>query len=71
MSDEPRYTLEEAKLEIARRQCAMNGHDFELVMQIGKAWPTAILCERCGEQREVGFVEELREATKEFPWVFG
>jgi hypothetical protein len=28
---EQRYTLDEARLELARRQCAQHGHDFEIV----------------------------------------
>lgn len=41
-----RYTLEEAKLELARRDCTVLGHDFEHVTDSGNN-PTRVVCARC------------------------
>lgn len=52
MDDEPRYTLPEARREIARRECAFHGHDWRVVIA-GTGQPVAITCERCGQAHEV------------------
>lgn len=47
MSDEPKYTLEEARQVMARRECAMHGHDFDVLQKMGGE-PYMVLCSRCG-----------------------
>jgi hypothetical protein len=47
VSGEPRYTLEEARWELAKDSCRTQGHDYQIVLA-GSGEPTAILCERCG-----------------------
>jgi hypothetical protein len=44
--DEQRYTLEEAKLELAREECALYGHDFDVIANAGNI-PLAVVCSRC------------------------
>lgn len=44
-----RYTLEEARVEMARQECAVHGHDFDVIEEFG-AGPVALICSRgCGE----------------------
>lgn len=47
--DVKRYTLSEAAMEIKRRECAMNGHSYDVLQQVGQAGPTAVICTRCGK----------------------
>jgi hypothetical protein len=42
------YTLAEAKLELARKECEQYGHDYEVVVLIGQNAPRHVLCRRCG-----------------------
>ena len=51
---ESRYTLDEAERELARRECARFGHDWN-VIETG-ARPTAITCGRCGDSHPVNSV---------------
>lgn len=45
---EPTYTLNEAREELARRQCAAGGHDFETVLN-GCGEPVQMFCSNaCG-----------------------
>jgi ribosomal protein S27AE len=48
MSDEQRYTMEEAKLKLAKEECDRFGHSFDVVVEMGSADPTRIFCSRCG-----------------------
>lgn len=41
------YTLDEAAMELARRECARHGHDFETI-STGDCEPIKLLCGRCG-----------------------
>lgn len=52
MADEPMFTLDGAAREIARRECALNGHDYNVVttMELG---PVSLACERCGASWKV------------------
>ena len=52
--DEPRYTLDEARVELARGECAVHGHDFEIVQAFGNNAPVKIFCDRCGRSWPVG-----------------
>ena len=58
--NEPLYTLEQAKAEIARRTCQAIDHDWEIVQ--GHAGPIALLCTRCSKtlavRGEQPFVKE-------------
>lgn len=42
------YTLEEAEAEIAKRDCAISGHDFEIFEVDQSHGPAGIICSRCG-----------------------
>ena len=44
-----RYTLEEAKAEIARRQCAQEGHYYNVLTTHGTNAPVSVICDRCGQ----------------------
>ncbi|MBP2703511.1 hypothetical protein JOL79_06825 [Microbispora sp. RL4-1S] len=62
--DEPRYTLDEAAAELARRECEQRGHDWTMhavrTMDSPGEVPIAIGCERpCGHP---GFDVRLRRA---------
>lgn len=43
--DDRRYTLDEARAELARRQCEIEGHDLEIVLTAYE--PTGAVCSRC------------------------
>lgn len=43
---EKTYTLDEAVLELARRECARSGHDFTTI-STGEGEPIKLLCDRC------------------------
>jgi hypothetical protein len=53
VSDEPRYTLNEAKLELNRQECARHGHDYNIIANPVGSWrrdghePTEVVCDRC------------------------
>lgn len=50
---EPRYTLDEARREIARQECQENGHSFDVVQVVGKG-PVEIICSNgCGGSWDV------------------
>ncbi|OLT24368.1 hypothetical protein BJF79_13580 [Actinomadura sp. CNU-125] len=49
---EPRYTLDEAATELARRECFTDGHDFTVTstgVQLagGGDEPVSVHCDRC------------------------
>jgi RNA:NAD 2'-phosphotransferase (TPT1/KptA family) len=43
VSEEPRYTLEEAELELKRRECAMQGHSYDVQTLIGRNEPESVI----------------------------
>lgn len=43
---EPTYTLDQAARILRERECAMHGHDWEIIMD-GMGQPLTILCGRC------------------------
>lgn len=49
---EPRYTLAEARREIARQHCWEHGHDYSVIssrcMQDLAGQPINVQCDRCG-----------------------
>ena len=48
-TDEQRFTLAEARREIARRTCHDRGHDFDFKpRRLMDEAPTGIICARCG-----------------------
>jgi hypothetical protein len=48
MNDQAKtYTLTEAQKELARRECATHGHDWDVVVKFGGD-PTHVLCSNCG-----------------------
>jgi hypothetical protein len=57
ISDQTRYTLNEAKRVLARQECGIHGHDWEIIRSMGDE-PKALICARCGESRKV-----VREST--------
>lgn len=42
MSEIRRYTLDEARVELARRECAADGHDWRIISAFDD-----MACERC------------------------
>lgn len=52
MSAEKTYTLDEAREELARRECTFHGHDWDIVSRADGV-PIAIICGRCGLSHEV------------------
>lgn len=46
--EEPRYTLAEAKREIARQECLRFGHDWQTIARGGN--PMQLVCGRCGKR---------------------
>jgi hypothetical protein len=48
-TDEPRYTLDEAQRELARRECGMFGHNFDVQIIYGNGDPQVVMCSRCGK----------------------
>lgn len=49
--EEPRYTLAEARQEIARETCRNEGHFWSVIEEM--AGPLALVCTTCGESRSV------------------
>lgn len=49
---DPRYTLHEAALELAKRECLMHGHDWRIIEKKAGV-PVALICERCGKSVSV------------------
>jgi hypothetical protein len=43
-----RYTLPEAEIELARRECALSGHNYDIIEADGADDPESIHCTRCG-----------------------
>jgi hypothetical protein len=50
--DTKTYTLEHARRELARRECAHHGHDWDVLQGFGCA-PHMILCARSGESHAI------------------
>ena len=48
-----RYTLDEARRELARRECAADGHAWDVVTGSG-ARPILLFCDRCHRSWSVG-----------------
>jgi hypothetical protein len=50
VSDEPRYTLEEAEKILAKRRCDREGHAIDVVVKqsVGGPAVTVVSCGRCG-----------------------
>ena len=46
MTDEPRYTLAEARVELARQECGRQGHNLEILLSDGTS-PRSVWCRRC------------------------
>ena len=51
-TDERRYTLAEARRELAAQECGRYGHDYQIMVQ--KDEPVALECSRCGRGWPVG-----------------
>lgn len=50
---ESRYTLAEAQRELARQECKVHGHSFDVVQEVGKG-PVEIICSNgCGGSWDV------------------
>lgn len=48
-----RFTLEEARLELAKQECSRYGHSYDVVVSMGSDGPTTIQCDRCGKAWDV------------------
>lgn len=46
-TEEKRYTLEEARAEMARQECARHGHSWNVIQAL-TGGPMRIVCESCG-----------------------
>ena len=51
--DERRYTLTEARLELTRQECALRGHDFDVVTLALTGSPVLVTCGRCGQEWQI------------------
>lgn len=55
---EKRFTLDEARKELALRECSNHNHDWTVIVVRDLCdrfdRPIAVTCERCGEYRAVG-----------------
>lgn len=66
MSDEERYTLEEARAELARQDCGVYGHDFDVIATYASdGGPSDIVCSRCSRSWTVAprSVFEVRDGA--------
>lgn len=65
MSDEPTYTLSEARAKIARDECDAHGHDLSVtqVRGFGTCFPVSVLCDRCHEHWSVPADAKGRDMT--------
>jgi hypothetical protein len=71
MTDDQKYTLDEARRELAIRECGMQGHDYDVLVVLGSNEPQCVLCRRCGESWSIdhnsestglrGFPPEVRK----------
>lgn len=56
-TDEERFTLEEARVELARRECSRSGHDWQVLTQRHLCdavdRPISVVCVRCQETHAV------------------
>jgi hypothetical protein len=48
VTDEARYTLEEARRVLTERECGTRGHVFDVHVR-ASGDPTLVLCSRCGQ----------------------
>lgn len=46
MSEPERYTLDEARALLAKRECASHGHFWDVIETVGR--PLCIVCDTCG-----------------------
>lgn len=50
---EPLFTLQQAKLELAKQECAIHGHDFDVLSTVLSSDPRQVLCSRCSQTWKV------------------
>jgi hypothetical protein len=62
--EEPRYTLKEAERELAKRECGIYGHTFDVTVTTGSGNPRIVVCTRCSR---TWTVQQDPEARKEAP----
>lgn len=56
-----RYTLEEARKELARQDCLVHGHDYEVIATYSSdGGPSDVICSRCGRAWAVAPAADLR-----------
>lgn len=65
MSDEPRYTLAEARIELNRTECALHGHSYEILSAFDSGNPTQLLCSRCGRSWSVLSERQTRDTGRD------
>lgn len=53
MTDERRFTLDEAERELAQRECLAHGHSLDTIVVLGSSDPAALVCSRCGRSWRV------------------
>ncbi|PRX91964.1 hypothetical protein CLV72_11237 [Allonocardiopsis opalescens] len=53
MIPQPKYTLREARQELARRECNANGHDFTPITPAYSPDPVRFVCGNCGRSWQV------------------
>jgi hypothetical protein len=53
MTREKRYTLDEARVELRRQECLIEGHDYDVMRIYGRNEPAFVRCTRCGMSWDV------------------
>ena len=56
MSEEKKYTLDEARDLIAQEKCREHGHYFDVYTAFGTPDPIFIMCNVCGKKWELAHV---------------
>lgn len=65
MTDE-RYTLDEARAELARRACAADGHAYDVIAVrtlAGAGHPVGVRCRRCHSHWSIAQPQEQGEVS--------
>jgi len=53
VSELPNIPSDQEIHEVDRYRCSVNGHSPTMIGEMGKEWPVALTCSRCGESAQV------------------